>query len=92
MATAGALFILAALVLPGSPAALSWPREIGLLGLFALIGWVFWSCGRGARGAIDEAERARRILAEYAPGEPADETKPLRAPPAPRTIGLGGRP
>jgi APA family basic amino acid/polyamine antiporter len=91
LATAGALFILAALILPGSPAALAWPREIGLLGLFALLGWVFWSCGRGARGAIDETERARRILAEYAPGESADEAKPLRAPPAHRTDPWGGR-
>jgi len=90
IATGGALFILAALLLPGSPAALAWPREVGLLGLFALLGWALWSRGRSAREAIGEDERARLILAEYAPALAAPQTQQRLAAPLHHSTEPGG--
>jgi amino acid transporter len=91
IATLGALFILAALLVPGSPAALAWPREVGLLALFALLGWVLWCRGRSAREAIAEDERARRILAGYAPGVDASQTAQRLVRPSHHSTEPGGR-
>lgn len=73
-ATAGALLILAALLVPGSPAALVWPTEIALLACFSLLGIGLWALGRDARASIGDAERARLVLepdAMAAAAEPA---------------------
>jgi len=52
------------LYLPGTPASLRAP-EWGIVLVWAAVGVVFVAVRRGAAG-MDEAERRRRILGEYA--------------------------
>jgi len=92
LATAGAVCILAALVVPGSPVALAWPREVGVLALFALLGGALWFGGRRSREFIGEDERARRILAGYAPAAAASGAILLGAPTAHHPTDQGGTP
>lgn len=66
LAIAGSLMMLAAMVLPGSPAALAWPREIIILAVFAVVGGVFWIGGKGNRSNTSESRRAYLILENYA--------------------------
>jgi len=65
LAVAGALMMLAAMVIPGSPAALTWPREILILGVFTIIGFFFWMGGKRSRALTPESERAYLILEDY---------------------------
>jgi hypothetical protein len=67
LAVAGALLILLVMVIPGSPAALTWPGEVLILSAFALLGAVFWVVGGRQRAAVTEEERAYLILEDYAP-------------------------
>ena len=66
LAVLGALLMLGAMIIPGSPAALSWPREIIILAVFVAAGVVFWMGGRAGRSSISEAHRAYLILEDYA--------------------------
>ena len=66
IAVAGSLFILAVMIIPGSPAALTWPIEIVILTAFAVLGMVFWLAARKLRQRVPERERAYLILEEYA--------------------------
>jgi amino acid transporter len=68
LAAAGALFLVAVMVWPGSPAALSWPREFVILGVLTILGGWLWFAGRAARVAVTEAERTFLILEHY--GDP----------------------
>ncbi len=68
IAVAGSLFILAVMIIPGSPAALTWPIEIVILAAFAALGIVFWLAARKLRQQVPERERAYLILEEYANG------------------------
>ena len=60
----GSLFILGAMVIPGSPAMLPWPVEWIVLGLFALAGIVFWISASRIRQQLPEAIRRQLILDE----------------------------
>jgi len=73
LAIGGSMMMLAAMVIPGSPAALAWPREIIILAVFAIVGIVFWLGGKQARAKTPEARRAYLILESYA-GETNDAT------------------
>jgi amino acid transporter len=66
LAVAGALFILAVMVIPGSPAALAWPRELLILMIVVTSGALFWFGARGIRCDTPERERAYLILEDYA--------------------------
>ncbi|MCB1607462.1 MAG: APC family permease [Xanthomonadales bacterium] len=62
IAALGALGMLAAMLYPGSPAALSWPREhIVLIVMFAL-GGVLWVSAAKSRAEISQAQRDYLIL------------------------------
>jgi amino acid transporter len=65
-AVAGSILILLVMVTPGSPAALVWPLEVGILVGFSVLGGLFWWAGRAYRTALHESERARLILERYA--------------------------
>ncbi len=69
-AVAGALFVLAVMLVPGSPAALVWPLEALILAGCSMLGLFFWFAGRRGRGTIDEGERAWLILEDYAAEAP----------------------
>ena len=56
--------LLAAMVIPGSPAALAWPHEILIVLIFLALGVIFWFSGKPARKTISESERAYLILEE----------------------------
>jgi basic amino acid/polyamine antiporter, APA family len=66
IAATGALFILAVMIVPGSPAALRWPLEVAILGGFTILGFVFWTGAARMRTKIPDAERGRLILERYA--------------------------
>jgi basic amino acid/polyamine antiporter, APA family len=66
LAIAGSLMMLAAMVIPGSPAALAWPQEIIILVVFAVVGGAFWVGGKKSRYNTSEADRAYLILEHYA--------------------------
>jgi amino acid transporter len=65
-AVAGAIMILAVMITPGSPAALVWPMEVGILAAFTALGGVFWWAGQRYRASLRESERAHLILEQYA--------------------------
>ena len=62
----GVALILDVMVVPGSGAALVWPLEWCLLLAVIALGGLAWWVGRRGRGTLDEGERARRILGEFA--------------------------
>jgi len=66
LAISGSLMMLAAMVIPGSPAARAWPREIIILVVFVIVGIVFWFGGKRARAKTPVARRAYLILESYA--------------------------
>lgn len=70
VAAAGSVFILCVMLVPGSPGALSWPLEWLVLAVLGASGFAFWLGARGYRQRIDEPERARLILEEYAGPNP----------------------
>jgi amino acid transporter len=66
LAVSGSLMMLGAMVIPGSPAALAWPREIIILAVFAITGIIFWVGGKRGRSLTPETRRAYLILESYA--------------------------
>lgn len=77
LAALGSMGMLAAMVVPGSPAALAWPTEILILGVFSICGIVFWVGARRTRRLTSEAERAFLILERFA--QEQSGTKDTRA-------------
>ncbi|NQW04303.1 MAG: APC family permease [Acidobacteria bacterium] len=65
LAAAGSVFLLAVMVWPGSPAALSWPREFVIVGVLAVLGAWLWIGGHRSRAQVTEAERAFLILEHF---------------------------
>ena len=64
IAAAGSLFIVAAMLVPGSPAMLSWPMEWVVLGGLFLLGLAFWFGGQRIRSEISHEQRHHLILDE----------------------------
>ena len=64
-AICGATLILAALLLPISPASLVWPLEWIIFGLLCVGGILTWIAGSGTRSETDEAEREYSILGDF---------------------------
>ncbi len=60
----GALLVVGAMVVPGSPAMMPWPIEWIVLGIVALIGVAFWFGAAGIRQSLSETARQRLILNE----------------------------
>ena len=60
----GSLFILGAMVVPGSPAMLPWPIEWVVLGAVALMGIIFWISASRIRRKLPESTRRQLILEE----------------------------
>lgn len=67
VAMLGSGAILLALLVPGSPVALTWPLEWAVLGGVLVLGTVCWVGGARERTALTEAERARLVLGDHAP-------------------------
>jgi len=66
VAATGSLFILAIMLVPGSPSRLVWPLEWVILGVLAATGAAFWLAARAYRSAVTEEDRAQLILEDYA--------------------------
>lgn len=66
IAALAALGILAVMIVPGSPAVLTWPLDVGILAGVLMLGIVFWMGARRLRERVDERERAFLILESYA--------------------------
>ena len=62
LAAAGSLMMLAAMVIPGSPAALSWPLDISVLLMMIALGGGLWLAAAKPRQSISDRERDRLIL------------------------------
>lgn len=62
LAALGAAGILLSMVVPSSPAALAWPYEWWILGLWGAVGALAWLLGGADRARISEADRARMVL------------------------------
>ncbi|MEZ5367133.1 MAG: APC family permease [Bryobacterales bacterium] len=63
-ALGGATFILAAIALPFSPAALRWPLEWGILAALCASGAAAWAFGARVRSEVSDEARARLILGD----------------------------
>jgi amino acid transporter len=66
IAVLGSAFILAVMIVPGSPASLVWPTEWFILIGCCLVGAGFWLGARRERRTIAERTRAGLILGDYA--------------------------
>lgn len=66
LAALGSGGILLAMIVPGSPAALAWPREIAILGLFAILGLGLWIAAARSRQLVSEKDRDFLILERFA--------------------------
>jgi amino acid transporter len=64
-ALVGSLLILGFMLVPGSPAALGWPEEWLILGVFLLIGVALWYGGARMRDRVPEDDRDYLILGDY---------------------------
>ena len=62
IAALGSLFILVAMVVPKSPASLSFPLEWSILLILAISGVICWMFSRRVRNQVSEEERADLIL------------------------------
>lgn len=62
LAAFGSLAMLASMVVPGSPAALNWPREFIVLAVMGGAGAVLWFTAAEGRNRISERDRASLIL------------------------------
>ena len=62
---AGSVFILAAMLVPWSPASLSWPLEWIILIAVTAGGIVVWIRGGETRRQISETERTRLVLEHH---------------------------
>ncbi|MEM7475145.1 MAG: APC family permease [Planctomycetota bacterium] len=63
-AALGSLFILGAMLIPGSPAMLPWPTEWIVLVVVAVIGYILWKTAAPIRDALPDADRSELILDE----------------------------
>ncbi len=54
------------LYLPGSPSALAWPHEWGIVALWAVLGALFYFRTRARTAAMGREAQSRRILGEHA--------------------------
>ena len=64
LALGGSTFILAAIALPFSPAALRWPLEWGILAALCASGAMAWALGGRVRSKVGYEDRARLILGD----------------------------
>jgi len=64
IAGGGSIFILAAMIVPGSPAMLPWPLEWAVLGGVFVLGLIFWFGASRIRSEISESDRRQLILDE----------------------------
>jgi len=64
VALAGAFFILAVMLIPGTGATLGWPLEWVILVSFSMLGALFWRLGKGPRAQTTDRERDRLVLGE----------------------------
>ncbi|HET9032026.1 MAG TPA: APC family permease [Dokdonella sp.] len=62
IAALGSLSMLVAMIVPGSPAALSWPREFIVLAIMFGAGGLLWLTASASRNAISAQQRAKLIL------------------------------
>jgi amino acid transporter len=62
---AGALAVLAAMIFPGSPAALAWPMEWLIFLIFSGLGLLFWIVSRKSRNKVPKEERDYFILDKF---------------------------
>ncbi|MGD9842507.1 MAG: APC family permease [Steroidobacteraceae bacterium] len=65
IAATGAVAMLLAMLIPGSPAALRWPIEAGLLIGFGVLGLALWFLAHRDRDAMTENERTYQVLGKY---------------------------
>lgn len=65
IATIGSILILLAMLLPFSPAALTWPIDWLILFSFMTLALLFWILSAGYRNSISEDERESLILEEF---------------------------
>ncbi len=61
-----AIFILALMLIPGSPVALIWPQEWLILLFVITSGAIFWKVGTKSRNKISKKDRDKNILEDYA--------------------------
>ena len=64
LAALGSFSMLAAMIVPGSPAALSWPREFIVLAVMSGVGGLLWLSASAGRNGISEREREALVLDE----------------------------
>jgi amino acid transporter len=62
IAAMGALGMVAAMLVPGSPAALVWPHEHLVLLVMVVVGAALWFSGSTPRNLVTESERAYQVL------------------------------
>ncbi len=74
IAALGALFLIAVMIWPGSPAALSWPREVIILCLLVVLGAGFWLGAGRSRTLVSETDRAFLILEHHADSPPQSQS------------------
>jgi basic amino acid/polyamine antiporter, APA family len=65
IAAIGSILILLAMLLPVSPAALSWPIDWLILFSFITLALLFWFLSAGYRNSISEKQRSSLILEEF---------------------------
>jgi amino acid transporter len=74
LAALGALSLIAVMIWPDSPAALSWPREAIILGVLVFLGAGFWLGAGRSRTLVSEADRAFLILEHHADTPPRSQS------------------
>ena len=62
IAAMGSAAMIIAMLLPGSPVALSWPREILIVGCMLAVGALLWRLGAKSRVSASDSERDYLIL------------------------------
>ncbi|NJN41638.1 MAG: APC family permease [Flammeovirgaceae bacterium] len=62
---AGSILVLLAITVPGSPAALKWPLEWGILIGLIILGIILWIISKKSRSRIDDEERDYLILEKF---------------------------
>lgn len=74
----GSLMILLVMIIPNSPAAISWPLEWGILLTLSLLGMVFWIFSKNMRMKTPPEQRDYLIL-EQLETDPETENKPYKS-------------
>lgn len=65
LSVAGSVLILLAITVPGSPAALRWPLEWGILISLSVLGIIFWFASKKTRNSTAHEERDYLILERF---------------------------